>query len=397
MFNDASVRVERSVLYQQVWAEAMVNVAKKYSISDVALAKICRKLNIPVPGRGYWRRKHTGKRVPPQPPLPSLPSGAPTAATIRSPLPKPTSEPASAAVQKQVAYEAEHPIEVPDRISRVHPLLTDLSSALKTASADHYGALMSCEAKQFNLRVSKETARRAVRILHAFITATFQRGFTPAAGSDKKTFSVTVLGESLEIALEERFKQVPHVPTRQPSATPWYTPRFDYESTGQLSLRIKSIWGGEVRKVWRDTKTARLEEVLNDVMVGLVKAAEAQRIATLERDRQRQEWEAERKRKELEEQRRQEELARRQALEAESAKWAKAIEIRGYVAALRTAAEQQSIPSGDDRLTSWLAWAAEHADRLDPVPRLLSILAQPATTSAEEASDFIQEEMETEW
>jgi hypothetical protein len=58
MFNDASVRVERSVLYEQVWAEAMVNVAKKYGVSDVALAKICRKLTIPVPGRVLAKKTH---------------------------------------------------------------------------------------------------------------------------------------------------------------------------------------------------------------------------------------------------------------------------------------------------------------------------------------------------
>jgi len=38
-------------------------------MSDVALAKVCRKHNIPVPPVGYWRRKETGHKVK----LPALP------------------------------------------------------------------------------------------------------------------------------------------------------------------------------------------------------------------------------------------------------------------------------------------------------------------------------------
>ena len=33
--------------------------AKDYGVSDVALAKTCRKLLVPVPGRGYWARSKT--------------------------------------------------------------------------------------------------------------------------------------------------------------------------------------------------------------------------------------------------------------------------------------------------------------------------------------------------
>ena len=65
MFGEHSkgAQVSREALYDQVWATPMTKVAKEYGISDVALAKICKKLNVPYPGRGYWRRKETGKTV----------------------------------------------------------------------------------------------------------------------------------------------------------------------------------------------------------------------------------------------------------------------------------------------------------------------------------------------
>jgi hypothetical protein len=39
----------------------MRTVAASVGISDVALAKNCKKANIPVPNRGYWARKQAGK------------------------------------------------------------------------------------------------------------------------------------------------------------------------------------------------------------------------------------------------------------------------------------------------------------------------------------------------
>jgi hypothetical protein len=47
-------------------------VAKKYHLSDVGLAKICKKLNIPKPGLGYWAKKAAGKRAGKRPALPAL-------------------------------------------------------------------------------------------------------------------------------------------------------------------------------------------------------------------------------------------------------------------------------------------------------------------------------------
>ena len=41
---------DRDVLYEQVWAEPVRDVAKRYGVSDVALAKACRRLSVPAAG-----------------------------------------------------------------------------------------------------------------------------------------------------------------------------------------------------------------------------------------------------------------------------------------------------------------------------------------------------------
>jgi hypothetical protein len=62
---------DRETLYDQVWSQPVQLVAKSYGVSGVALAKTCRRLQIPVPPRGYWARIRTGHKVR-RPPLPGV-------------------------------------------------------------------------------------------------------------------------------------------------------------------------------------------------------------------------------------------------------------------------------------------------------------------------------------
>jgi hypothetical protein len=66
-------RYNREQLYDEVWSEPVLTVARKYGLSDVGLAKVCKNLSIPSPGLGYWAKKAAGKYVGTRPPLPSLP------------------------------------------------------------------------------------------------------------------------------------------------------------------------------------------------------------------------------------------------------------------------------------------------------------------------------------
>lgn len=63
-------RYNREQVYDEVWSDPTRIVAKKYGLSDVGLAKVCKKLKIPRPGPGYWAKKSAGKYVGKRPPLP---------------------------------------------------------------------------------------------------------------------------------------------------------------------------------------------------------------------------------------------------------------------------------------------------------------------------------------
>lgn len=53
--------VTRETLYEEVWAEPMTKVAARYGVSSSFLARVCERLNVPRPSRGYWAQLEVGK------------------------------------------------------------------------------------------------------------------------------------------------------------------------------------------------------------------------------------------------------------------------------------------------------------------------------------------------
>lgn len=50
------VRPDKESLVKMVWQEPTSNLAKKFGVSDVAIAKWCKRYGISKPPRGYWAK-----------------------------------------------------------------------------------------------------------------------------------------------------------------------------------------------------------------------------------------------------------------------------------------------------------------------------------------------------
>lgn len=74
---------EREELYKLVWTAPISEVARRLGVSDVGLAKLCRRAAIPLPGRGYWARVESGQHISAEP-LPPAPAGPPRFLGIRA-------------------------------------------------------------------------------------------------------------------------------------------------------------------------------------------------------------------------------------------------------------------------------------------------------------------------
>ncbi len=53
----------REELYEHVGATPVHRIAKEFGYSDVGLAKLCRKHQIPTPGLSYWEASRTGSQA----------------------------------------------------------------------------------------------------------------------------------------------------------------------------------------------------------------------------------------------------------------------------------------------------------------------------------------------
>jgi len=69
-----STALTRESIYQRVWSQPLTIVAKEVGLTGNALAKICDRLLVPYPARGYWAKQSVGK-APERPPLPPAPEG----------------------------------------------------------------------------------------------------------------------------------------------------------------------------------------------------------------------------------------------------------------------------------------------------------------------------------
>ncbi len=375
-------RVSREELYEKVWTEPVRTVAKGFGVSDVALAKQCKRLKIPLPGRGYWSKKAAGKNVR-RMPLPALPPNdavTPRAKTFSRPpviadpeLPGPVAE--------QIAFEADpaNAIVVREDLRVPHALVKATRDVLEGKGPTESWRIG--RTPRLDIDVSKEQRRRALRIMNALIRGFEARGWKVdlGTGNDRKSY-VTIFGQRLPFGIREMRKKVtdpPAKPERRLDGrmyTPWRSRRRD-EYSGPLAFVIRYDWGSGVLKSWVETKTRRLEERLSDFIISLVKAGyeelEAARRSA-ERERERQEAE---ERWRAEEQRREAEAARVRALLQQAESWGTSRRLDGYLMAVRAAAESQ--PGGlqaDTELHAWLTWAESYARSIDPLHQALSNL-----------------------
>lgn len=76
-----NIALSRKDLHQRVWSEPLRIVAKESGVTGSALAKICDRLLVPYPPRGYWVKLNAGK-APARASLPAVPEANARQVTI---------------------------------------------------------------------------------------------------------------------------------------------------------------------------------------------------------------------------------------------------------------------------------------------------------------------------
>jgi hypothetical protein len=347
--------LSRQELYSQVWAEPMIKVAQKYGISDVGLAKICRRNNVPVPPRGHWARKHAGYKVEIIP-LPR--QNKDFKITINPP---PVTNKVSLPAERSKAREAiQKKLTVPETLQDPHLFVAKTATVLSKRKPGENVHIQAGSASVLNIKVSPEQLDRALRILDAVIKGIESQGLEILI-SDSGT---SVMVEEIQVffSLTEELEAKPREPTkweRDIGRTEVYT----YVPSGNLLLSIDQPEVTGARKNWRDGKKP-LESNLAHFVVRLIEYGALAKKQEEERQERQRRWE-EQRRQEAERQRRAwEEKEKFSKLMTIIQNWQQSEQIRQFADAVEKKLRENPDFTVDEE---WLAWVRKQADRIDPL------------------------------
>ena len=278
--------ITRDELYSLVWSEPIQKLAKRFNISDRGLTKVCERHGIPTPERGWWARKAAGRRVK-QPLLPPIAGGQSERIRIEGQQQQTPKTPPAPEVplKPEIAFERDPAnfILVDPNARLTHPLIRDAATALREARPSYEG-IRQTPRGCIDIRVSKDSISRALRIYQAFLNALKARGYIIEIKEGKT--HVTVLGESVQLYLRERLTRkvrdlTPEEHKRRREGidvNPYVT-----APKGELAF-YACDYSPDV--ACGDGKKQRLEESLNRLMEWLVNHAYQVKARRHERERE---------------------------------------------------------------------------------------------------------------
>lgn len=360
---------DREELYRQVWEKPLLKVAEEYGVSAVALGKTCRKLSVPVPGRGYWAKLAHGHAAMKKPPLPKL-DNAPI--IYHSPVEKRPSvsdqnDPEFSSIAQLLSSGALKPPPV-DASARPPALIRHTASLLRSRNRkDEHGILLPRDSDGLDVRVSEGMLERALQVMSQVLGVLERQGFSVEV-SEGHTVAV-INGKRVAFGIEEPIRRV----VTQKARVPNPTDRWDYdelvahEPAGKLALVIQaSLWGEhEQRTRWSDAKVQRIESLVGDFAAGLMRTAVAMRRQ--EDERKQREAERDKRAREAEQLRKdvQEEEKKLEEFNQWVESWEHAERLRRFIAVY--ADKYPSWPvEKQAKYKAWVEWATKQADRLDP-------------------------------
>jgi hypothetical protein len=351
--------VNRRQLYALVWSEPMRSIAQRFGISDVGLAKLCARFNIPTPKAGYWAKARHGKKLR-QIPLPSSPIDGEF--EILSPRKRKTHEsqpPLPDDIAAAISALEQDAIVLPKAPSP-HPIIEGW------ASKERIDTLRNEPYRIIGPRV-EAVERRRRRFLTLLFREIEKRGGKIRA-MDHQKFDATLAGESVDFSVRERYKQERRDATDEERRSSYFGDRryvTETKPTGTLKLELDTYLTTWAKKRWDDRDALPLENQLAAILTNLYVAASDARRRRLEHEeaerlryqRQHEEWATEKR-----------ERAERERVESlirDVTNWERAECIRRFVAA-RTATHGVGTDAAPV-LDAWAAWALAAADRMDPL------------------------------
>ena len=371
---------DRETLYEQVWSEPVYKVAQRYGISNVAIAKVCRKLHIPVPGVGYWNKVASGQKLDKEP-LPVYEDCPKVRRVYSSPEVLESKEvehlvPEAFALEEQLVQQE----ALPERKIVCNPnvKLTNqyvLNTALKLKESKKrlktyygYGRCNSSDDNAFDVSVGPDNISRALAILQTLCDEFEKRNYSISPkpkdpGKENYTYGnprreanpiyVKVLDVYISFRITETSKR--YVIKDSKSSYD----RYSYEPTGRLGFEIiTKPYRNHARNTWHDGKNIRIEDQLNDIIINMIRVATSKKESdawfAVKREEQRLEDEKRREKQRLQ----QVNKSRIEKLVHETERMVKLNQVRVYVETISAEGKRRlgHDYQGSD-FSKWVEWA----------------------------------------
>jgi len=364
------LQYNREELFEKVWEKPMLRVAEQYGVSSVALGKACRKLSVPVPGRGHWAKLAHGKPGVTKPNLPKLDKVPVVFRSERAQLKqnaREESNPELAAIDGLLSSGVLNPPT--ESAAKPHALIRETASQLRSRSRkDEHGRLLPREPGGLDVQVTEGILDRALQIMSQVLSVLERQNLRVEISEQHSTVAL-IEGQHISFGIEESIRKVITQKPRVPNPTDrWdYDQTVTYEPSGRLALMIQSeSWRTPgLRTKWSDAKIQRIEKMIPDFVAGLMRIAVVLRQKAEEQNR-----------RELAEQKRARELEKlRKDIEAEEKKlkqfdewlgnWERAQQMRRFISLYAAKSELWPADKQQEH-REWIEWANREVDRLDP-------------------------------
>lgn len=296
-----TVTMTRAQLHALVWDRPMTKLAAEFSLSDVALHKICRKHDVPTPPVGYWAKKTHGKPV------------------KVTPLPRPD-EAGSISIREGEA--SEEGIAVAEARAGIRAALADWQPSeempassnafvertiakLETAKPRRTGLITIEGNGLISVAVRPESAERATRILRLLAEAAGIAGISLDATRQPAVWEFE--DEDVSFTFEEAADRVEHVPTDKElrAVARWEAereayfkrsgywrdwgkpeiPKWEERYQGRLAVRLEEVrvlsddrwWGSVIRRGFADGKKQDLADMIPRILATVAAISVAKR------------------------------------------------------------------------------------------------------------------------
>jgi hypothetical protein len=358
---------DREKLYKEVWEAPMTEVSKRYGVSDVALAKTCKKLKVPRPPVGYWAKKAVGKA--PRKPKMYPYENAPKLLIRSTPTPEET-EPESRLVpeaftEAESLFQRLGIISICEDVEELHVYVRNTRKVVKRkiskSMKDDYNRISVSGEDVFTLSIGENSHDRATIILQSLCSSLEILGIEVVQTKNGASFHI--MGEDVTISISESSKKQP-ITVKDPKK--YYYKDYEYIPSGILKLEIYTgSFSMSERKSWSDGRSKLIEDKLEDVIHQLIRAAAWKKEYAEYHRKREEEWKIEQKKREEKERLVRIEKQRISQLEEGYKKWLYHKELSEYVNAVKSHYSVfKGEPEGD--FAQWVEWIDAYLEKMNP-------------------------------